>query len=421
MSLEVLVIAVLAIGAIALLVSRVPLVRHLVTTSLDLVDGSLAIYLLRDLLGLSTTTARDRRIARRQAREQAELERRIGVGAARPSAVPVSTPTRLVVAGEAGRPVGEGSATRSGRAGKRLPPRVRLVRDMIAVLAVVAVAGFAVSTLTARPQGAVLTASGTPASSEGRTVGEAAATADAPSETALAQAMPSARSRSSRPPSASASVAVGDVRRLDQRLVGGTDDGGTIGVTLRWAAPDVSAGLAGYELTIAAEGDRKRIAVDDPGATSVRLDLAPGRRHEIDIVARDGTGTLGTRASWPPLTAARHQETSSLARYAGAWRRAQGPSLSGGGVTFTRASGASVVVRFTGRDIAWVATRTPTSGRAQVLVDGVAIEVVDLRASGVEYRRIVFRHHAAELGSHRLEIRAVGDGRVDVDAFIVLR
>jgi hypothetical protein len=49
------------------------------------------------------------------------------------------------------------------------------------------------------------------------------------------------------------------------------------------------------------------------------------------------------------------------------------------------------------------------------------VESVDLDASSVRYRQLVFRRHFTERGSHVLEIRPLGDGRVDVDAFIVLR
>ena len=38
-----------------------------------------------------------------------------------------------------------------------------------------------------------------------------------------------------------------------------------------------------------------------------------------------------------------------------------------------------------------------------------------------EYRRIVFRWSFPTKASHPLELRPLGDGRVDVDAFIVLR
>ena len=36
------------------------------------------------------------------------------------------------------------------------------------------------------------------------------------------------------------------------------------------------------------------------------------------------------------------------------------------------------------------------------------------------YRRMIFTRHLASGGAHTLEIRPLGDGRVTVDAFVVL-
>ena len=108
-------------------------------------------------------------------------------------------------------------------------------------------------------------------------------------------------------------------------------------------------------------------------------------------------------------------------RTRGAWRGASGPSLSGGDVRFSRASGATLSFTFDGTDVGWVGTRTPSSGRAQVRLDGKLIDTIDLAAPDVRYRQLLARVHAGGDGPHVLTIRVVGDGRVDVDAFVVLR
>ena len=76
---------------------------------------------------------------------------------------------------------------------------------------------------------------------------------------------------------------------------------------------------------------------------------------------------------------------------------------------------------FSGFAVGWVGRRSPSAGHAQVRIDGVLVATVDLSATSTRYRRIVFRSTLATAGRHTLEIRPVGDGRVDVDAFIVLR
>ena len=51
--------------------------------------------------------------------------------------------------------------------------------------------------------------------------------------------------------------------------------------------------------------------------------------------------------------------------------------------------------------------------------DGVKVATVDLRATSA-FRRIVFRRNLSG-GTHTIQIRPLGGGRVDVDAFVVLR
>ena len=76
---------------------------------------------------------------------------------------------------------------------------------------------------------------------------------------------------------------------------------------------------------------------------------------------------------------------------------------------------------FTGRDVAWVTTKTASSGRAQVFIDGQYQRTITLKASTTVYRQVVYSKHYDGKAAHTLEIRPVGDGRVDVDAVIVLR
>jgi hypothetical protein len=78
------------------------------------------------------------------------------------------------------------------------------------------------------------------------------------------------------------------------------------------------------------------------------------------------------------------------------------------------------VLSFSGRDIGWVTMRSTIGGRAQVRVDGTLVATVDVDGSSTGYRRMVWTRHLESGGSHTLEIRPLGDGRVTVDAFIIL-
>ncbi len=46
---------------------------------------------------------------------------------------------------------------------------------------------------------------------------------------------------------------------------------------------------------------------------------------------------------------------------------------------------------------------------------------VGLRATATSWRQLIFARHWPTLAIHTIEIRPIGTGRVDIDAFVVLR
>jgi hypothetical protein len=54
-------------------------------------------------------------------------------------------------------------------------------------------------------------------------------------------------------------------------------------------------------------------------------------------------------------------------------------------------------------------------------VDGVFASRINLKATSKIYHQLIFARHLATLATHTIEIRPIGTGRVDIDAFVVLR
>ena len=54
-------------------------------------------------------------------------------------------------------------------------------------------------------------------------------------------------------------------------------------------------------------------------------------------------------------------------------------------------------------------------------MDGVFAARINLRSATLTFRQLVFARHWPTLASHTIEIRPIGTGRVDLDAFVVLR
>ena len=73
------------------------------------------------------------------------------------------------------------------------------------------------------------------------------------------------------------------------------------------------------------------------------------------------------------------------------------------------------------RDVAWIATKTTASGSAQVWIDGVLAATINLHVSSNGYHQLIFHRHFATLGTHTIEIRPIGGGRVYLDAFALDR
>jgi hypothetical protein len=78
--------------------------------------------------------------------------------------------------------------------------------------------------------------------------------------------------------------------------------------------------------------------------------------------------------------------------------------------------------------VAWVASTGSNRGKAEVRVDGVKAQTVDLYSSSAQPRKMVFTKAWFTSANHTLEVRALGiknaastGTRVDVDAFVALR
>ncbi len=117
----------------------------------DLVDRSVAAYTLRSRLGLPTLTREERRMAHERAKAVARAEQ---IRLARTGSAAHLTPNRLVVAGA--------TARRHGLPTYARPRSTLSVELLAAVLGLAVVVGVVIG-IWPRPHGAVLSATGTPA------------------------------------------------------------------------------------------------------------------------------------------------------------------------------------------------------------------------------------------------------------------
>ena len=144
--------------------------------------------------------------------------------------------------------------------------------------------------------------------------------------------------------------------------------------------------------------------------------------HRFRVIPYDAFDVQGVAAYGPTIRVSTRSETrGSSLHYVGAWTTAADPGYLGGHARHASAPGATATWTFTGREVAWVAAKGRHYGHATVTIDGVLRGTVDLDAAKTRFRRVVFRTIWAAPGTHSISIRVLGDGRVDLDGFELLR
>lgn len=197
--------------------------------------------------------------------------------------------------------------------------------------------------------------------------------------------------------------------------------GASVSVRLAWTATDAVPGVASTQLQVSKAGAAfTNVALGSATATSASVTLTPGTSYAFRSRATDGRGNASDWQVRSPFVVKLAQESSGGYVRSGTWSIVKDAHLSGRASRRATAKGAKVTYSFSGRTIAWVGTRGSKGGRAQIRIDGVLVATVDTHAGSTSYRRTLFAKTLASGGSHKIELRVLGDGFVDLDAFVVL-
>jgi lipoprotein-anchoring transpeptidase ErfK/SrfK len=120
-------------------------------------------------------------------------------------------------------------------------------------------------------------------------------------------------------------------------------------------------------------------------------------------------------------TTTRYEQDDSRLIYSGTWSQQSVPQASGGSSRRLREKSASVIVTFTGTRLDWIAMLAPENGKANVSLDGGALDTVDLHSDTTQYQQTVWTTGTLTRGTHWVEIRWDNDNEsaqyVSVDAF----
>ncbi len=211
----------------------------------------------------------------------------------------------------------------------------------------------------------------------------------------------------------------------------GADVGRTFGTTSfvaegRWgAATDPSSPIAGYQAQWRVDGGgwQPVITLGASARTTTRT-FRVGHAYALRVRAVDAAGNWSAWAEAAPFTAAVVQDSSSSLIRRGTWTRYVSSRMSGGTSRYTKARGASIARRFTGRGVSLVLPESPRRGRAKVYVDGVLVKTIDTYRRTFAARRVMFTRTWASSGTHTIRLVVLGTSgrpRVDFDALVIIR
>jgi hypothetical protein len=196
--------------------------------------------------------------------------------------------------------------------------------------------------------------------------------------------------------------------------------GGSVPVKFTWTGSDAGTGIAHFDLWRSTDAaGYTRVRLPSPRGTSFLAWLQPGHSYRHRTDAWDHGGNTSPMMVGTLDRLALYQSRHSTIRYSGSWKTVATAGSLGSGSTYSTDPGARATFSFSGREVAWVGARGTTGGRARVELDGQVIATLDLRRSGAQPRRILIAQASAS-GVHTLRITVL-IGRVDVDAFLVVR
>ena len=190
---------------------------------------------------------------------------------------------------------------------------------------------------------------------------------------------------------------------------------------LTWSGTDAGVGIQRYELQRSVNGAAfASITLPTLKTTSIPIGLSPTASYQFRVRAIDLNGNVGAWSTGPKFVQARYQETSGYLTYSTGWLPTSNTSDSGGGAKYASVLNKTVSFTHVMRDVAFVGPRSSTRGSFDVYVDGVKVGAAAMKATTTAYQQVVWQYHFAKIGTHTIKIVLRGNGRVDLDCFVIL-
>jgi subtilisin family serine protease len=201
---------------------------------------------------------------------------------------------------------------------------------------------------------------------------------------------------------------------------GATVIGTQLPISLAWTGDEVGSSIAGYRLE-RSSGGGIWTTVSTKAVSPARFGVASSGTSSFRVRATDLAGNVGAYAV-TTVSPSLVEDRSSSIHYSGTWWTQTSSSFSGNTSHYATAGQAAATFTFTGRGVALVTRRSTTEGKVCVVVDGLALAILDLKGS-TAWRWIPWGMTWPSVGTHTIRLEVLGTAgrpRVDLDAFAVL-
>jgi hypothetical protein len=198
--------------------------------------------------------------------------------------------------------------------------------------------------------------------------------------------------------------------------------GRRIPVLLTWSGADGGSGVRSYNVQYSRNGGAWTELVGGWRFTSVTAYVAPSGTIRFRVGAVDFANHAGAWSRGPTFSPRLVQQGAGSIDYGGSWSLGSSSSFSGGKVRYTSTGKRSATYKFTGRAVGLITTMAPNRGVAKIKLDGDLVAIVDMSWPQALYRQVIWSKKFSSAKAHTVKVIVVGgQGRVDVDAFAVLK
>jgi len=185
---------------------------------------------------------------------------------------------------------------------------------------------------------------------------------------------------------------------------------------ISWQADDAAgAGVSHYAVDVREPGGEWRPVVERTTLTGVHFRGQSGHAYQFRITAVD-RATNRTSIETDPVLLPVDDRDRGLWRFSRGWKRLRSEAAWGGTVMRASDEGATATFRFDGQGVSLLGRKLPKGGRLRVTVDGRS-RALRLRGSTAP-RSVLWTSRRLRDGRHRLRVRALGGGSVELDAVV---